>query len=95
MQFLLQLVVFGGGGSIKSNRIDYVEIATVGNAIHFGDLTDAKSPGAVVHSSTTRGVFISGYREPHTFTYTKTEFITIASKGNGTDFGESNILIRW
>ena len=39
--------------------IDYVTIASEGNAIDFGDLTQARYLGACGNSST-RGVFLSG-----------------------------------
>lgn len=80
----------GGFGPSYRDEIDYVEINTVGSAIDFGNLTVAHSAGGVGNSPT-RGVFISGYHPSNP--YTKTEYITISSKGNGTDFGESGALI--
>ena len=74
--------VFGGGfqhpsPSSSVDVIDYIEIATIGNALDFGNLSAAKnSVGAV--SSPTRGVF-SGGASPGII-----EYITIASKGNAT-----------
>ena len=74
--------VFGGGfqhpsPSSSVDVIDYIEIATIGNALDFGNLSAAKnSVGAV--SSPTRGVF-SGGAAPGII-----EYITIASKGNAT-----------
>ena len=90
--------VFGGGfqhpsPSSSVDVIDYIEIATIGNALDFGNLSAAKnSVGAV--SSPTRGVF-SGGSSPGII-----EYITIASKGDaitdalpydaGTTTGASN-----
>ena len=74
--------VFGGGfqhpsPSSSVDVIDYIEIATIGNALDFGNLSAAKnSLGAA--SSPTRGVF-SGGSSPGII-----EYITIASKGNAT-----------
>ena len=56
--------VFGGGYGASSpwptiNTIDYVTIATLGNAHDFGDLT-VKRTAKTGGSSATRGVFISG-----------------------------------
>ena len=74
--------VFGGGfqhpsPSSSVDVIDYIEIATIGNALDFGNLSAAKNSLAAV-SSPTRGVF-SGGTSPGI-----TEYITIASKGNAT-----------
>ena len=80
----------GGFGPSYRDEIDYVEISTVGNALDFGDLTFAHSPGATANSPT-RGVFLSGYTPSNP--YSGSEFISIASKGNGTDFGECSTLI--
>ena len=80
----------GGFGPSYRDEIDYVEINTIGSAVDFGNLTFAHSAGAVGNSPT-RGVFISGYTPSNPFS--GSEYITIASKGNGTDFGESNTII--
>jgi len=81
--------VFAGGysGTIASitKQIDYFDITTGGTAQEFGDLnTGFSNMGGC--SSTTRGLFTSGYNAP-----TKNniiEYITIASASNGTDFGD-------
>ena len=72
------------GGAGPSNVIDYNELQTKGNSIDFGDLFTSRRPNNCSFSSPTRGVFAGG-----TATNTSTvEFITIASTGNGTEFGE-------
>ena len=63
------------------NDIDYVEIATTGNAADFGDLTVARGRMGAVCSST-RGVFAGGNGTNHI------DYITIASTGNAIDFGD-------
>ena len=70
--------------STRYNIIDYVTIATSGNAADFGDLTTTLwKPSAFADS--TRGIFSGG----NTPTYLNNiEFITIASTGNATDFGD-------
>ena len=78
--------VFGGGydASTALSIIDYITIATTGNATDFGDLTQARiQPGAC--SSSTRGVFGGGFTPIFTNTI---EYITIATTGNGIDFGD-------
>ena len=89
--------IFSGGqtststGS-QSNVIDYVAIATTGNATDFGDLTVARGlfSGS---SSSTRGVF-SGGRTIGVITYYNViDYITIASTGNATDFGDLSLAV--
>ena len=65
----------------KTDTIDFVNIATTGNAVDFGNLTQAMFICKCA-SSRVRGL-IAGDR-PATDTI---EFITIASQGNSQDFG--------
>ena len=75
--------VFGGGQAANTNTIDYITISSTGNAIDFGDLTQARlSPEAV--ASSTRGVFAAGYPFPSAVVGT-IEYITISSTGNSID----------
>jgi hypothetical protein len=82
--------VWGGGQVIdgsynpKSNVIDYVTIATTGNATSFGTLTQSKNYLASC-ASTTRGIFYGGYL--YNSVSNVIEYITIATTGNGTSFG--------
>jgi hypothetical protein len=81
--------LFGGGGSgAGENIIDYVTIASVGNAIDFGDLTQAR--GALGScSSETRGIFGGGTTNGSgTGSVNTIDYVTIASAGNATDFGD-------
>jgi hypothetical protein len=81
--------IWGGGQVIdgdfnpKSNVIDYVTIATTGNATSFGTLTQSKNYLASCASST-RGIFYGGNTNS---AVNVIEYITIASTGNGTSFG--------
>ena len=86
-----------GGGrpstdkDVYSIKIDYNEIATTGNAMEFGDMIEGRSANATL-SSPTRGITAGdqGY-SPYTSVAaaSKTiEFITFATRGNGTLFGE-------
>ena len=83
--------IFGGGyGSSPHptmNTMDYVTIATLGNASDFGDLSVARSskPGG---SSATRGCFIAGRFTPTADSYNVIDYITISSTGNAFDFGD-------
>ena len=87
--------VFAGGDSGWKDIIDYITIATLGNAIDFGNLTVARiSPGAC--SDSTRGVFAGGSIYNGTTTYYNTiDYITIASTGNASDFGNLSEVERF
>ena len=77
---------FGSPANIKRNIIDFVTIATTGNASDFGSLTERRShPGATC--SSTRGIWAGGYLNPVGNRKT-IDYITIASKGDAITFGE-------
>ena len=65
------------------NTIDYVTIATLGNALDFGDLTEVIYAAQHV-SDSLRGVRMGGV----TPNDTTIDFITIPTTGNAHDFGE-------
>ena len=68
--------------------MDYVTIATVGNATDFGDLTVARKNGGSA-ASTTRAVFAGGRSTPSPIVDSNVmDYITIATTGNATDFGD-------
>ena len=68
----------------ETNIIDYVTIASTGNALDFGDLT-APRWGPAPMASSTRGVFGGGI-DPNALNVI--DYITIASTGNANDFGD-------
>ena len=78
---------YSGLGAV-TNGIEFITFATFGNGQDFGDLSTARSNPAGL-SSNTRGVFGGGNpNQPSPNNKTDTmEFITIASLGNVTDFG--------
>ena len=59
-------------------------MASTGNAVDFGNLISDRQSGTGM-SSPTRGVLSGGYVHPSTRV---NEFITIASQGNGQEFGD-------
>ena len=67
--------------------IQFVTIASTGNATDFGDLTTVQSRGDGT-SSQIRGIIYSGKRNPTAYSNT-IEFVTIATTGNGADFGDA------
>ena len=87
--------IFSGGyitnypTGTRTNRIDFVTIATTGNATTFGDLT-VVSGGSTSCSSSVRGIFAGGsiYVAPASTLYNNIDYITIASTGNAQDFGD-------
>ena len=84
--------VFGGGYAYPASRniMDYISIASAGNATDFGDLAGVRQ-GLGACSSPTRGLFIAGsftLANDDTGLLNSIEFITIASAGNATDFGD-------
>jgi len=73
----------GVGGT---NVMDYITMASEGNAVDFGDLATAKLKYGGAVSSSTRGVICWGNSHPSTVN--TMEFVTIATTGNATDFGD-------
>jgi len=83
--------VFAGGTFPAVNVIQYVTIASTGDATDFGDLLSSLG-GLAGCSSSTRGVFAGGQGPSPSFTITNViQYITIASTGNSTDFGDLTI----
>ena len=88
--------LFAGGGDGTGdgiNEISFVTIASAGNATDFGDLTQAgRAMGAGI-SSSTRGVFGPRLHTPSPTPHHDNifDFVTIASAGNATDFGDATI----
>ena len=71
----------------NSDVIDYITIASTGNATDFGDLVVAtQSPSAT--SNQLRVVFAGGNSGSVTNVM---QFVTIASTGNTTDFGDLTV----
>ena len=67
--------------------MDYVTIASTGNATDFGDLTQARA-GIGGNSNSLRAVFLSGEAPSYVNTI---DYVTITSTGNATDFGDTTV----
>ena len=76
------------GGVTKT--VEYITIATQGNAKDFGDLTNARA-ASQTGATQTRGVFVGG--SPTADKQKTIDYITISSSGNAIDFGESGFKI--
>jgi len=80
----------GGGPNFAGNDIEYVTIASTGNATDFGNLQTDRYGNAGC-SSTTRAISGGAASYPGTTVYSDImDYITIASTGNATDFGNMN-----
>jgi len=75
-----------GTGTSDVNTIDYVTIASAGNATDYGDLVE-KTRYGVGCSNSTRGIFWGG-RLGTGATSNVIQYVTIASTGNAADFGD-------
>jgi len=92
--------VFAGGSSTgespapplsRSNVIDYVTLASTGNAADFGDLTSNHDMMHCGLSNSTRGIFAGGETPTASSGSNVIQYVTIAALGNAQDFGD---LIR-
>ena len=77
-----------GGGHNYVSTIQAWEIATLGSAFMFGDLTNARAFIAGNVASEIRGIF-GGGRNPAVDT-NRIDYITIASTGHAQDFGDQS-----
>ncbi len=77
-------ITYPGAGYV--NTIEFIQIATLGNSVDFGDLTN-KPNGGAGFSSKIRG-FVAGGNTPEGFGINVIQFVTIATTGNATDFGD-------
>ena len=84
--------LFASGASVdnvpstRTNTIDYITIATQGDALDFGDLTITLPFGVGSLSNQTRGIFAGAYVSPTQSNVIS--YVTIASKGDAQDFGD-------
>ena len=92
--------VFGGGlnntPTFNTNKteIDYITIATLGNALDFGDLSTARyAIGSC--SSSIRGLFSGGTTVPAFLSLNTIDYVTISSTGNAFDFGDLIKASAW
>ena len=85
------IIKHGQAGPTHTNTIDFITIASLGDAIDFGDssyISGAAGGGGSV-SNTIRAVFAGGYGQAPSYTMVNgIEYLTIATTGNGQDFGD-------
>ena len=89
--------VYGGGGTpSNTDQLEYITIQSEGNGVNFGTLVNSGQYRRGNAGSTTRGVIIGRYApggDGHS-NHNTIEFITFATLGNGTDFGDLTVG-RW
>ena len=74
--------------NVKSNIMEFITIASTGDATDFGNLTVPRSHSSGT-SSSTRGVILGGYQSANTNVI---DFITIATLGDALDFGDLPVV---
>jgi|11_taG_2_1085331.scaffolds.fasta_scaffold13373_3 hypothetical protein len=76
-------------GSSTKGRIESVTIATLGNATAFGSLTTSEKMNAgTMVANSTRALATVGFSDTTSTSSGTVEYFTIATTGNGTDFGD-------
>jgi hypothetical protein len=81
--------LFGAGWNYSPlNTIDYITIATPGNAIDFGDLTNLGREGMTGFGGAGRGCFAGGWDRSPSATLNIIDYVTVATIGNAVDFGD-------
>ena len=81
------------GGSQASpvgnvNTMEFIEIATTGNSIDFGDFNQNVYFGGTGFASATRGLFAGGATPNSSTAVNSIDKITIQTIGNAVDFGD-------
>ena len=69
-------------------RIDFLTIPTMGNSLKFGDLSFGSRDAAGSVSSTIRAIYAGGMGPSSEVATNSMSFITIATQGDGTDYGD-------
>ena len=81
-----RMVMQGGLGPGYRNTIDYITMASTGDAVDFGD-TGSGAEASTSTSNSTRGVFTPGTGSNGN----TIEHLTIATTGNSSDFGDLSL----
>ena len=91
-------IIFGGRSGpsplVYTNTITYVQIATLGGGIDFGDMS-AGYQNPTGTASQTRLVMGTGEASPGSNAYNTLEYVTISTLGNSADFGDATITASY
>ena len=82
---MTRAMFMGGDTPAKTNLVDAIEFASLGNSFDFGNLTGAKGTSQGL-ASTTRAVNAGGV-DPSAY-FNVIEYVAIATAGNFADFGD-------
>ena len=83
------------GGNHHVSDIDVVKFANLGNAVNFGDLIKERKTNGCATSNSVRGI-VGGGTNPSTDSGLDfIEFVTLASEGNGIEFGNFGTTRRY
>ena len=78
------------GGNPATAGIEIIQIASLGDAVDFGDLTQTVAPaGSTGPSNPTRGIRGGGSLDPATSNVI--DYINFESAGNAADFGDLSV----
>ena len=83
---------YGDGSPVPtsgSDYIDYITIATLGDATDFGNTIISKMSSSGGCANATRAVFYSGYDGVTNSNTDNIDYVTIATPGNASDFGNA------
>ena len=90
-------IIFGGSAGpspvVRTNTITYVQIATLGGGVDFGDMVGGLFQNPTGTASQTRIVMGTGEGSPANFN--TLEYITISTLGNAADFGDATITASY
>ena len=86
-------IIMGGGSGTnpspgEEESIDFITIATLGDAQEFGELANEARTRTANLSSPTRALVAGGYVDPSPGNTSHIDFVTIQTKSNATDFGD-------
>ena len=81
-------IIGGGYGPNYTSLMEYVTMATTGNSVEFGYLTNLNGNGKYSAASPTRFVMGGGYVQGGDSFSTVLEYVQIATTGNASDFGD-------
>ena len=79
------------GSANRQDRIDFITIATAGDAVDFGNLTDSRSAAAAI-ASNTRAMLLGGTSPGNVNTV---DFVTISITSDAIDFGDLTAARHW
>ena len=79
------------GSANRTDKIDFITIATAGGAVDFGNLTQARSAASAV-ASNTRAMLLGGTVSP---TVNIVDYVTISITSNALDFGDLTTERHW